>query len=275
METFAEEVSAEIEAARQAGNANDGASGKTGDTGQTGDATDGSTGDSNTGAPPDTPASTDAKKDESDPRVRAFQRAAEDEREKRQLEKQLREGLERQVEALRAQVAELRPAEKKDGEEIDYEKIFEDPKAVLNAHTAALSKRQQQQMMSASIEQAKAQLPDYEQTVGKLSNMSVPGLEEAVAKSPAPAFTAYRLIKEHEKRLEAEQQASNSTGRVKELEAKLAELTATIESFQSGSSPSVRSLSQSRGASGGSAQPVKTIDDVLDREWGRKLSVRR
>lgn len=266
MQTFAQEVSAEVAAAHKAAPSSDSETGARDggdDSRQEGGEQQG-TGEDN-GAPPGTGSQANAEQGQTVPR-----RALEDEREKRQYERQLRESLERRIAELESSVKGAR-AEAKQEPAVDYEKIFEDPKSVFEAHTKAVLDRSQGDRMSMSREMARAQLPDYDDTVAKLETINVPGIEEAVAKSPAPAFTAYRMIKEAEK---AAQQSSQGGAKVKELEAKLQEATAQLEAFRNGSVPNMPTLSQSRGASGGTQQPVKTIDSVLDRAWGKTLKKR-
>lgn len=196
-------------------------------------------------------------------------RALEDEREKRQYERQLRESMERRVAELEASIRGAQA--KKQEPVVDYEKIFEDPKGVLEAHTQAVLSQSSSDKMDVSREMARAQLPDYDDTIAKLATLNVPGISDAVAKSPAPAFTAYRMVKDFEKH---QQQASQGSEKVRELEAKLAEATAQLDSLRQGVVPNMPSLSQSRGASAGTHAPVKTVDSVLDKAWGKTLRKR-
>lgn len=265
MQTFSEEVSAEVAAAHKA--APQSGSDTGGDENANGsDASSGeqqSTGDSN-GATPGTGQQSNAEGQQTVPR-----RALEDEREKRQYERQLRESLERRIAELETSVRGAKAETQAPA--VDYEKIFEDPKGVLEAHTQAVLSQSSGDKMGMSREMARAQLPDYDDTIAKLATLNVPGIEDAVAKSPAPAFTAYRMVKDFEKQ---QQQASQGSEKVRELEAKLAEATAQLEAFRNGGVPNMPSLSQSRGATAGTQQPVKTVDSVLDRAWGKTLRKR-
>lgn len=271
METFAQEVAAEAQAARDAAantgrdDGSHGADGAASTTAADVGAAQSGTGVDN-GTPPGTGQAQSTEQQQTVPR-----RALEDEREKRQLERQLREGLERRIAELEASVNSARAVKVDEKPAVDYDKLFEDPAAVFDAHAKAVESRLSGDRLHMSREMARAQLPDYDETIGKIADLNVPGLEEAVAKSPAPAFTAYRMIKDYERSRLAQAQGSEQ---VKNLEAKLAEATAQLEAFRNGNVPNLPSLSQSRGSTAGTQHPVKTADSVTDAVWGKTLRKR-
>lgn len=193
-------------------------------------------------------------------------RALEDEREKRQLERQLREGLERRLRELESRISATQQQEQaKDDVDVPYDAIFEDPKSVFEQYSKALERRLGGRSMDASREMARAQFDDYDETIEKLQAMQVPGLEEAIAKSASPAHTAYRMIKKHERDMQARSNSPEMDAirrQLEEAQRALSEIRGEVQR------PPV-SLSQARGASAGTAPTVKTIDNVLASAWDR------
>lgn len=194
-------------------------------------------------------------------------RALEDEREKRQYERKLREEYQRRVEELEARVNAATQQTKQVDEEPSYDDIFEDPKAVFERHTKSLEKRFGAHSMEVSREMARAQLSDYDDTIKELETLHVPGLEDAIAKSASPAFTAYRMIKQHKSDLA--KKANNPE--TDELKRQLEEAQRELAAFRGESQRPPKSLGQARGAAGGTPQPVKTVDDVLAAAWDNKV----
>lgn len=217
------------------------------------------TGDSD-GAPPSTESTSDA------PTVP--RRALEDEREKRQLERQLREGLERRLKELESRIASTQTQTQQQSDDaIPYDRIFEDPEAVFKTYSQAIEKKLGSRSMEMSREIARAQFSDYDETIEKLQTLQVPGLEEAIAKSASPAHTAYSMIKRHEREMQARSNPPEMDALKRQLEEAQRELASIRGEVQR---PPV-SLSQARGASAGTTQAVKTVDSVLANAWDNKV----
>lgn len=197
-------------------------------------------------------------------------RALEDEREKRQYERQLREAQERRLAELEARIAATTQA-KTDEPSIDYEAIWENPKAVFEAHERARGQQSRAQVMEASREMARAHFPDYDETIQQLSQMDVPGLEQAIAKSPTPAFTAYRMIKAEAKKRASAVDATE----LQKLQAQLEEARKELDAYKGEATRPPVSLSQSRSGSGGVRQAVRTQEDILSAAWDRPLRARK
>lgn len=195
-------------------------------------------------------------------------RALEDEREKRQYERQLREGLERRLADIEGRIAATQgKAAQVDSEPtVDYDQIFEDPKSVFERHSEAIERKLGSQRMEASREMARAQFDDYDETIEKLQTMQVPGIEDAVAKSASPAHTAYRIIKQHERDMQARQ----SSPEVTELKNQLEQAQRELAAIRGEVSRPPRSIAQARGTSPGTAAAVRTTDDVLTAAWDKK-----
>lgn len=196
-------------------------------------------------------------------------RALEDEREKRQLERQLREGVERRLQELESRIAATQQQTQQQQQDIDvpYDRIFEDPKAVFEHYSQAIEKKLGSRSMEMSREIARAQFSDYDETIEKLQTLQVPGIEEAVAKSSSPAHTAYAMIKRYEREMQQRSKSPEIDALKKQLEEAQRELAAIRGEVQR---PPV-SLSQARGASAGTTQAVKTIDSVLASAWDNKV----
>lgn len=211
------------------------------------------------GAPPSTESTSEA------PTVP--RRALEDEREKRQLERQLREGLERRLQELESRIAtNQQQTQQQSDDEIPFDRIFEDPEAVFKTYSQAIDKKLGSRSMEMSREIARAQFSDYDETIEKLQTMQVPGLEEAIAKSASPAHTAYSMIKRHEREI----QKRNNPPEMDALKKQLEEAQREIASIRGEVQRPPVSLSQARGASAGTTQAVKTVDSVLANAWDKK-----
>lgn len=259
MQNFADELQAETETAANAAAGADERMPPGGDDAQPSDTSQhDATGDSD-GTPPSTESTSEA------PVVP--RRALEDEREKRQLERQLREGLERRLQELESRIAATQQQAKPTDVDIPYDRIFEDPKSVFETYSQAIEKKLGTRSMDASREMARAQFDDYDETIEKLQTMQVPGLEDAVAKSASPAHTAYRMIKKHERDMQQRSNTPEISALKQQLEAAQRELATIRGEVQR---PPV-SLSQARGASAGTAPAVKTVDSVLASAWDNKV----
>lgn len=259
MQNFADELTAETETAANAAASADERDTSTTDESNASEAGEAhATGDTN-GTPPGTESTSDA------PVVP--RRALEDEREKRQLERQLREGLERRLQELESRIAATQQQAKPNDVDIPYDRIFEDPKAVFETYSQAIERKLGTRSMDASREMARAQFDDYDETIEKLQTLQVPGLEEAVAKSASPAHTAYRMIKKHEREMQQRSNTPEISALKQQLEAAQRELASIRGEVQR---PPV-SLSQARGASAGTAPAVKTVDSVLASAWDNKV----
>lgn len=269
MQNFADQVASES-TATPASELDSGASNASGGNGANGltqqdddsPETQHGTGETN-GVPPTTAPSTDDRK--------VPLRALEDEREKRQYERQLREAQERRLAELEARIASTTTPKTDEQPEIDYDGIWENPRAVFEAHEQVRGKQSRAQVMEASREMARAHFTDYDQTIERLSDMQVPGLEEAVAKSPTPAFTAYRMIKEHERTQASRVDASE----VKNLQDALEQAKQELAAMRGEVTRPPVSLSQSRSGSGGARQSAPTQEDILSAAWDRPLRARK
>ena len=213
----------------------------------------------NDGTPPGTGPEADARM--------VPRRALEDEREKRQYERQLRETLERRLQDIESRINATRgQATQQQEEEIPYDRIFEDPKAVFETYSAAFEKKLGSRSMETSREMARAQFDDYDETIELLQTMEVPGIQEAVAKSASPAHTAYRLIKKHQR----DMQQRKSSPEVSELQRKLEQTERELAALRGEISRPPSSLAHARGSSPGTSAAVKTVDDVLASAWDNK-----
>jgi len=260
MSDFVEELDAEVKAAEAA--EQQAVSGATSHDDVSTDGqhvTDDSTGDIDS-TPPGTGSDSDVRM--------VPRRALEDEREKRQYERQLREGLERRLADIEGRIAATQgKAAQVDSEPtVDYDQIFEDPKSVFERHSAAIERKLGSQRMEASREMARAQFDDYDETIEKLQTMQVPGIEDAVAKSASPAHTAYRMVKQHERDMQARQ----SSPEVTELKNQLEQAQRELAAIRGEVSRPPRSIAQARGTSPGTAASVRTTDDVLTAAWDKK-----
>lgn len=268
MQNLADEITSEMTAATDAGSdeRDSSPSGDNGATGSTGDGDDSSSQSRSTGEDDGAPHGTGSPSAEKTVPLKAL----EDEREKRQYERQLREAQERRIAELEARITAV-SSPKADEPSIDFDKVWEDPKSVFEAHEKAITSKSRAQTMEMSREMARAHFEDYDETIEKLSSMHVPGLEEAVAKSPTPAFTAYRMIKKHERDMLTRAEPPELKKIKDELEQARRELA---EMRGERHRPPVN-LSQARSATGGSSKPVRTQDEILAAAWDRPLRARK
>lgn len=256
MSSFADELDAEVKAAESVSNAATDTTVEPTDV-ETQQGTD-TTGD-NDSAPTGTGSDSDVRM--------VPRRALEDEREKRQYERQLRENMERRLAEIESRIAATKGSVQQESEpEVDYDQIFEDPKSVFERYSKAIEKRLGGRTMEASREMARAQFDDYDETIEKLQTMQVPGLEDAVAKSASPAHTAYRMIKKHERDMQARQ----GSPEVSQLKAQLEQAQRELAAIRGEVSRPPGSIAQARGASAGTSQAVKTVDDVLAGAWDNR-----
>lgn len=237
--------------------------------------TSGGTGDSS--EPPSAGQSTEAAADTAPEPTQIPVAALRDERAKRQAAEARYLETEQRLAAIEAMVQRSQIGQQPDTQpnepDIDYDAVIEDPRAVFDSYGKKLDQKLQQERLELSVEMAQAQFPDYQEVIGLINDpkFEVPGLQEAMARSKAPAFAAYRMIKQRKSELDRQTNGSDAS----EMQRQVAELKAELEAYRAGRAPSVRGVGAVRGSTGGVRDVPVGDDQLLNDLWGGTLVARR
>jgi hypothetical protein len=184
---------------------------------------------------------------------RAFLKAAEEERRKRQ-------GLERELSELRAKAPATEPAKT----------FWDDPEAALKTHERKMADLTTQTRLQTSETIAKSRYADFDEKLSIFTELvtQTPGLVEQMMQSQDPADFAYRTAKNHKELRDAGDIDSLRAKIEKETRIKIeAELKEKAEALQKERAALPTSLSDVRGTSKQLNRPVwngpQSLEEIL------------